>query len=258
MPTVDWNAESYHRVSEPQLCWGLEVLADLKLSGDETVVDAGCGTGRLTAHLLDRLPRGRVIALDTSEAMLDRARAELKRFGPRVEVHRADLGNLVLQLQADVVFSTATFHWVADHDALFRGVARLLKPGGRLHAQYGGLGNLQNFLTLTRELAETPPYAAFLSGFDSPTHFADPAAELTRLAAAGFVGARSWLKPAPTPFKTADDFRTFIAVVVLRHPLARLPDSLRGRFLDDVTARSAPGHSLDYVRLEVRATRSAK
>lgn len=258
MSWVDWNAESYHRVSEPQLNWGLQVMADLKLNGDETVIDAGCGTGRLTAHLLERLPRGRVIALDASAPMLDKARAELKRFGPRVEFHQADLGDLTLDLQADVVFSTATLHWVADHAALFHGVARLLKPGGRLHAQYGGRGNLRDFITLSREVAETPPYAAFLSGFQYPAHFADPEVELKLLADAGFVGARAWLKDAPTPFKSAEDFRTFAGAVVLRHPLAALPEQLRERFLEAVTARAAPAYSLDYVRLEVRATRSAK
>jgi trans-aconitate 2-methyltransferase len=255
---VDWNAESYHRVSEPQLNWGLELLSQLPLQGDEQVVDAGCGSGRLTAHLLERLPKGRVIALDASEPMLDKARAELQRFGSRVEFHQADLGGLTLALDADVVFSAATFHWVLDHDALFRGIARLLKPGGRLHAQCGGLGNLKRFLTLTREVAETPPFAAFLSGFDYPTYFADPASELTRLQTTGFVEVKSWLREAPTPFASAEDFSEFIKTVVLRHPLAMLPEQLRARFVAEITARAAPEYTLDYVRLELRATRLAQ
>ena len=258
MSTVDWNAETYHRVSEPQLRWGLEVMAELPLRGDERVVDAGCGTGRLTAHLLDRLPRGSVAALDVSDSMLEKARSELARYGDRVEFHQVDLGDLKLKLEADVVFSAATFHWVDDHAALFKGLAGLLKPGGRLHAQCGGHGNLQAFLTLAREVAETPPFAAFLTGFANPTHFAQPNDELPLLAAAGFTEARAWLKDAPTPFATAEDFRTFVGVVVLRHPVAMLPDALKGKYLDEVTARAAPGYSLDYVRLELRATRSLK
>ena len=258
MSTVDWNAETYHRVCEPQLKWGLEVMAELPLRGEELVVDAGCGTGRLTAHLLERLPRGKVAALDASDAMLQKARAELARFGPRVEFHQVDLGALTLKLEADVIFSAATFHWVADHAALFEGLAGLLKPGGRLHAQCGGRGNLRGFLTLAREVAETPPFAAFLTGFDSPTHFAAPEDELPLLSRAGFVDAKAWLKDAPTPFATAEDFRTFIGVVVLRHPLALLPEALKARFLDEVTARAAPQYALDYVRLELRATRSVK
>ncbi len=156
----------------------------------------------------------------------------------------------------DVVFSAATFHWVRDHAALFKGLAGLLKPGGRLHAQCGGAGNLLGFLTLVREVAQSPPFAVFLSNFEYPTRFAEPDEELPLLAAAGFTDARAWLKNAPTPFAAAEDFRTFIAVVVLRHPLALLPESLRDKFLDAVTERCALDYSLDYVRLELRATRS--
>jgi len=253
MATVDWNADSYHKVSEPQLRWGLEVMSNLQLNGDEHVVDAGCGTGRLTAHLLQRLPRGRVTGLDVSEPMLEKARAEL---GPNVALHAVDLGSLTVALDADVVFSTATFHWIPDHDALFKGLAGLLKPGGRLHAQCGGLGNLQGFLRLASEIANTAPYSEFVGGFAYPTYFADPKDELPRLAAAGFVDAKAWLKDAPTPFKTADDFRAFVSTVVLRHALALLPHDLGQRFLDEVVQHSAPAFSLDYVRLELRATRS--
>lgn len=258
MSTVDWNAETYHRVSEPQLRWGLQVMAELELRGDELVVDAGCGTGRLTAHLLERLALGKVVAIDVSEAMLEKARGELARFSDRVELVQADLGALTLKRQADVVFSTATLHWIDDHAALFKGLAGLLKPGGRLHAQCGGVGNLAGFLALTRGVAEAPPFAEFLAGFTFPTNFAAPDDELPLLAAAGFTDAQAWLKDAPTPFATADDFRTFVGVVVLRHPLAMLPDALKGRFLDEVTARAAPDYALDYVRLELRATRSLK
>lgn len=255
MGSVDWNAETYHRVSEPQLKWGLDVLSQLPLKGDEHVVDAGCGSGRLTAFVADRLPRGKLTALDVSDAMLEKARAELATYGDRVTVQQADLGDLKLRLDADVVFSAATFHWVFDHAALFKGLAGLLKPGGRLHAQCGGKGNLFGFLALAKTVCEEEPFREFLSGFDYPTLFAAPEDELPLLAAAGFTDCKAWLKDAPTPFRSADDFRTFIGVVVLRHPVAALPDALKGKFLDVVTERSAPKFELDYVRLELRATR---
>lgn len=255
MGSVDWNAETYHRVSEPQLKWGLEVLSQLPLEGDEHVVDAGCGSGRLTAHVVEKLPRGKVTALDVSDAMLEKARAELAHFGPRVTVQQADLGDLQLSLDADVVFSAATFHWVFDHAALFKGLARLLKPGGKLHAQCGGKGNLFHFLELAKGVCEEAPFRKFLSGFDYPTMFAAPQDELPLLEAAGFTDCKAWLKDAPTPFRSADDFRTFIGVVVLRHPVAALPDELKGKFLDVVTERSAPAYTLDYARLELRATK---
>src|SRR3954468_10129502 len=112
----DWNAESYQRVSAPREAMGREVLDRLELRGDERVLDAGCGTGRVTAALLERLPRGEVVAVDGSPAMIEEIRA---RLGDRVEAFVADLQELTLDRPVDAVFSTATLHWVPDHDRAF-------------------------------------------------------------------------------------------------------------------------------------------
>src|SRR3954470_14044618 len=115
-PSTEWDAASSHRLSAPQFSWGSQVLDRLRLNGDETVMDAGCGTGRLTAGLLERLPRGRVVAVDLSQNMLEEARAHLvPRFGGQVEFIRADLAALPFDESFDGVFSTAAFHWVPDH-----------------------------------------------------------------------------------------------------------------------------------------------
>ena len=142
-PAGDWNASSYDRVADPQTRWGAEVLGRLPLEGDETVLDAGCGTGRVTELLLGRLPRGRVVALDFSAAMLVEARKRLAPFGDRVAYVEADLARpLPLDATVDAVLSTATFHWVMDHDAMFENLAAVLRPGGWLVAQCGGFGNV--------------------------------------------------------------------------------------------------------------------
>ena len=112
MTTREWNATSYHRVSNPQFAWGMAVLARLVLRGDERVIDAGCGSGRLTSELLARLPRGRVVAVDRSRNMLEQARATLAPFGSRVRFVEVALPPIPVAGWADVVFSTATFHWV--------------------------------------------------------------------------------------------------------------------------------------------------
>ena len=253
---TDWNAERYHRVSQPQFQWGQKVLSELQLRGDETVIDAGCGSGRLTALLLERLPQGRVIALDASEAMLDVARRELARYGDRVSFVHADLGALELDVQADVLFSTATFHWVLDHDALMAGLKRVIKPGGKLHAQCGGLGNLSAFMALARTVTDRPPFDQFLDGFQSPTFFATAEETNARLEAAGFHDVKTWLTAAPTQFADGADFNAFISTVVLRNALSFLPEALREKFSATVTEAAKPGYSLDYVRLEIRATAS--
>src|SRR3981081_3877322 len=118
---ADWDASRYHRVAQPHAAWGASVLERLELSGDGVVLDAGCGSGRVTAQLLERLPRGRVIAADSSPAMLDAARTTLSAFADQVTFLQTDLLAIDTHLQerVDVVFSTAVFHWIADHPRLF-------------------------------------------------------------------------------------------------------------------------------------------
>jgi trans-aconitate methyltransferase len=185
-----------------------------------------------------------------SEAMLAVARRELDRYGDRVSFMQADLGALQLDKVADVVFSTATLHWVLDHRALFEGLFRALRPGGRLHAQCGGYGNLKEHLALAVKVG-----GAALQGLEYPTHFATPDEALKNLKAAGFAEASAWLREAPTPFPDATSYRRFVKHVTLRTVVAFLGDGGEA-FLERVTEAAAPTYSLDYVRLELRAAAS--
>jgi trans-aconitate 2-methyltransferase len=251
-----WDAATYHRVSGPQFEWGQRVLARLTLSGAETVMDAGCGTGRLTALLLERLPRGRVIAVDQSADMLREAREHLlPRYPGRVELLQADLASLELEQACDAIFSTATFHWVTDHERLFARLHRALRPGGRLVAQCGGGENLRRLHERARALRAAPDLAPHFSGWREIWRFEDPASTAARLRGAGFAEIETWLEAAPTCFADALSFRTFIARVVLHPVLARIPDAgARERFLDalvEQASRDTPPFELDYWRLNL-------
>ena len=153
----DWDAATYDRIADPMFRWGGVVVGWLDLEGDETVLDAGCGSGRVTELLLERLPRGRVVAVDGSPSMLGEARRRLRRFGDRVDYVLGDLvDSLPLDRPVDAILSTATFHWVRDHDALFRNLAAVLRPGGSLVAQCGGAGNVVSIATALVELGSDP------------------------------------------------------------------------------------------------------
>jgi len=256
---ADWDAKAYERISDPQFRWGLRVLERLPLRGDETVVDHGCGAGRLTEVLLDRLPRGRVVALDASEAMLETARGRLGRFGDRVSYVRADAATWVAPAPVDAVFSTATYHWVKDHDALFASLARSLRPGGLLVAQCGAAGNLSRIRARSGALRGRPEYAPFFEGFAEPWTYATVEETRARVARAGFSSADVSTEPAPTSFDSAASFREFVAKVVLRDDLSRLPDdATRTRYLAAVVEsaeRDDPPLTLDYIRLNIDAKR---
>jgi trans-aconitate 2-methyltransferase len=248
MTTGDWNASRYDKVADPQTQWGAEVLERLPLEGDETVLDAGCGTGRVTELLLARLPRGRVVAVDMSAAMLEQARIRLAPFGDRVTYVQADLARRPLPVEGlvDAVLSTATFHWVMDHNAMFANLGAVLRPGGWLVAQCGGFGNIAKFLAVARSVDPT---------FTKAHNFQTPEATTARLEASGFTDIQAWLSEAPTRFERGEPLEAFLQTVCLRPNVDQLPPAEREPFVKAVAARM-PEPVLDYVRLNVTARKA--
>ncbi|MEA2375946.1 MAG: trans-aconitate 2-methyltransferase [Thermoleophilaceae bacterium] len=246
----DWDASTYERVSDPQAEWAVEVLDRLPLAGDETVLDAGCGSGRVTRMLVERLPRGHVVAVDAAAAMVEHARQAL---GDRATVIRSDLTDLVLDEPVDAAFSNAVFHWIPDHDRLFASLYAALRPGARLIAQCGGAGNVARFHSLVAEVAAEEPFAEHLGGWRGPWNFATAEETAARLEAAGFQDVDTWLKPRPTaPPEPREYFRS----VCLGHHVQLLPAELRDRFVNEVAARAGERPTLDYVRLNIAARRA--
>ncbi len=243
----EWDAETYDAVSDPQFSWGMEVLGRLQLRGDEAALDAGCGSGRVSAELLERLPRGSLLAVDGSEAMVAKAR---ERLGDRVTYMVADLSELEVPTPVDLVFSTATFHWIADHDRLFARVRAALKPGGRLVAQCGGEGNVAEHAGVIAAVAAQPRFAEHLTGMTGLWNFASAEDTERRLRAAGFGAVRCWLEPKPVQ---PENPLAFTATVTLGPVLAQLPEDLRAAFAEAVLAESASPLVLDYVRLNIEA-----
>lgn len=237
----DWDAAAYDRLPIPMTSWGETVVGWLELSGDERVLDAGCGTGQVTALLRERLPRGTVIALDASSSMIARARDRLG--GDRVRFVEADLRQpLPLEAPVDAILSTATFHWIADHDSLFRHLAAVVRPGGQLAAQCGGMGNIASVAAALREL-----------GLERRKHYASPEATKGRLETAGFIDVKTWLHEEPTPIPGADLEPYLEAICLGDHVEGMSPDE-RASFVHEV-ARRMPEPVIDYVRLNIRARR---
>jgi trans-aconitate 2-methyltransferase len=248
MPAVrEWDGSTYDRISGPMESLGLEVLGRLDLKGDETVLDAGCGSGRITQALIERLPRGQVIAVDQSPSMVEAAR---KRLGPGADIRVLDLLELELEMPVDAIFSTATFHWIADHDRLFRRLRAALVPGGRLVAQCGGEGNIEVLRGHVAPLLSQEPYAEHFRDWVPPWNYAPVPATDERLHSAGFASAECWLTPAP---REPEYPREFLATIVLGPHMQRLPEELRDRFMDDALRRIGEPVVVDYVRLNIDA-----
>ena len=254
----EWNAADYHRLSAPQFQWGQRVLSQLRLRGDECLLDAGCGTGKLTRLVLENLPRGSVVGLDLSRNMVLHARQNLAPdFGDRVRFVAADLVALPFRNCFDGIFSTASFHWVLDHDALFRSLYQVLCPAGWLHAQCGGGPNLARLRQRVRTLSQTPEFSNWLGRFSEPWFFSDAEGAAARLRAAGFENVETGLEEASFSVPSGQEFQEYLRTFVLHRHLDLLPTgALRAAFVQqesDISALDDPPWTLDYWRLNLRA-----
>ncbi|WP_329139537.1 class I SAM-dependent methyltransferase [Streptomyces sp. NBC_01476] len=245
----EWDARTYDSLPLPHLRWGRRTLARLPLRGDERVMDAGCGTGRDTEGLLDRLPAGRVVAVDGSVRMLEQLRERLAGRLDRVEVVRADLtAPLPFAGEVDAVFSVAAFHWIEDHAALFAALHSRMRPGARLVTECGGRGNVTAVNVAVADVLGTAPD-------EHSWEFAGVEDTRDRLTAAGFTGIGVRLRPDPARFEPGAQLEAFLATVVLGAHLDGMAQGDHEAFVEAVAGRLAEP-VVDYVRLEISATRA--
>jgi trans-aconitate 2-methyltransferase len=237
----------YDQSSQPQQAWAADVLARLDgIAPDATVLDVGCGTGRVTELLLSLVPDGRVLAMDASADMVALARG---RLGDRAELWCQDALDLDLDEPVDAIVSTAALHWVPDHDRLWERLAQALRPGGVLEIQCGGEGNVDRVREVIDAVARD--CAPELVGW-SPWVFASPQETERRLQDAGFTAIRCWLQARPTHPQDVD---AFVRTSILAAHLERLPEQRREPFAAAVVA--GVQLPLDYVRLNASAVRAA-
>jgi trans-aconitate 2-methyltransferase len=251
----EWNAVRYEDLSSPMTRWGAEFLDLLELAGDESAIDAGCGTGKVTALLIEKLPRGTVLAVDGSRAMVEAAAGRFEGES-RVRVERQDLLELQVETPVDLVFSTATFHWISDHERLFERISQALKPGGRLAAQCGGEGNISRATAAITGVMEWDRFRPFFEGWDDDKNYANTEDTERRLEAAGFDEIEVWLHEEPTRFGSVGELARYLATVVLGGHLERLPEGEREPFAGAVAGEIVTEDGdplLDYVRLNVKA-----
>jgi trans-aconitate 2-methyltransferase len=243
----DWDAATYERLAAPLTAMGRDVLDRLVLRGDESVLDAGCGTGGVTRALLERLPHGRVIAVDAAPSMVERARELLPAS---VDVRLADLVELDLGERVDAVLSTATFHWIGDHARLFERLHATLAPGGRLVAQCGGHGNVAAVKRAGLDAAGEPRFAEHIGDWGGDWHYATPEDTERRLRAAGFSDVWCWLSRVDVD---PGDPAGYLGAICLGSFLARLPEELHDEFVAAALARLPDPLELHYVRLNILA-----
>jgi trans-aconitate 2-methyltransferase len=261
MTNTYWNAEVYDRIGTPMRGWAQQVIDDLQLRGDETVLDAGCGSGSVTLDLLHKLPNGKIYAVDASAEMISSLSKTIGERGiTNVVPMHASLTDFTLPEPVDAVFSNAVFHWIPDDDALFGCLYRATKPGGRLRAQCGGYGNNAHVLEAVAAVREQQRFAEHLGEFRDSKKFRTPEEVTASLERAGWRDVRASLFAAPVPFERNDDAALYIRTILLRDHVARLPtEELRDAYahavVEETVRRWDAPYTADYVRLDMWAVR---
>jgi trans-aconitate 2-methyltransferase len=257
--STHWNAEVYERIGTPMRRWAQAVIDDLHLSGDETVLDAGCGSGSVTFDLLERLPRGRIYAVDSSPEMIAKiTRGIAERGAPNVTPMQASLTDFELPEQVDVVFSNAVLHWIPDDDALFGCLLRATKPGGRFRAQCGGARNIERLTVATEAVAQRKPYERYLR-FAEFRKYRNPEDATKAMERAGWTDVRASLFDSPVQFDNHDDAALYLRTIILQRHVAALPEEHQEPFLraviNETVRRFGEPFTADYVRLDLWACR---
>ena len=261
--TYSWDASDYAKHSSNQYDWAMELIPKLKLKGDETLLDIGCGDGKITAILSSYLPHGQVVGVDSSEEMTTLARQSFPHCHyPNLSFLRMDARELTFREEFDVAFSNAALHWIIDHQAVLSGVTESLDKGGQLLFQMAGKGNAQEILTVLEELISEKDCKSYFKNFSFPYGFYGPEEYRVWLQEAGLKAERIELFPKDMKFQGKEGLAGWIRTTWLPFT-ERVPAQLRDTFINEIASRYVEAYPLDetgtvhikMIRLEVQASR---
>jgi len=260
-----WDAENYHRVSTVQESWAIELLEKRKMGEYEVVMDAGCGTGRVTETIANAVKSGRVYAVDIDGNMITKAKENLKGFS-NITFIKSDISEVSLPEKTDLIFSNAVIHWILDHKKLFSNFWELLKPNGELLIQCGGRGNLELVHAILEKLRKSITFKHYFADWKNPWNFASPEDIKKTLNDIGFKDTQAQLKKKTAEFGDYQEFTLFMKTVVMKPYLAYLPsnnnnetrNSFMGEFMDELKKNQITSRieadidlKLQYVRLDI-------
>lgn len=258
---MKWNPEDYAKNSDAQLKWAQELMENSNLHGDETVLDVGCGDGKITASFANYLPRGKILGTDSSPEMIAYAQQVYPQTEyPNLSFACIDARCLNFTQEFDLIFSNAALHWVDNHQAFLQGASQALKRGGRLIISCGGFGNAADILEVFSELGRNEKWKDYFGEFRNPYFFYRDRDYIPWLSESGFRVQRLELVPKDMTHQGKEGLAGWIRTTGM--PFTEcVPDSEREDFIANVVDRYLEKFPLDsnnlahvrMVRLEVDA-----
>ncbi len=246
---ADWNPELYNRFRRYREEPFLAILERLKLRGDESIVDLGCGSGENTVELARRVPRGRAVGIDSSAAMIEAANKVLAgrrtRSSSRISFSIGDIARFGGKSQYSVVFSNAALQWVPGHREIFQNIFDSLTPGGRVVVQMPKNDQETAQVTIL-QLASEPPWNSMLSAVTVPSR-AVPGPERYNalIPELGFVDVDCYEHVFQHPMNSPRDVVDWSRATTLRPFLNALHADRHDAFIEAVERRLAKAYGTE-------------
>jgi len=174
MSKQNWNANDYSEQSSAQFKWANEMIKKMNIPRNATLLDIGCGNGKITALLSRKCPEGHVIGIDDSQDMIKKSESSFNtREYPNLSFQTIDAQQLPFNNEFDLVFSNSTLHWVKDHTPVLKGIYNALKPNGKGYLKFGGKGTLDAFQPMLDVMLSSNKWRRYFKNFKSSWWFYD-------------------------------------------------------------------------------------
>lgn len=258
-----WDAETYDKISDTHEQWARKIILSKNWNGKEIVMDAGCGSGRVTKILAELVPFGKVYGIDNDENMIKKAKENLKAY-ENVNIIQSSLLDInfeILQSKFNVIFSNAVLHWILDHHKVFSNFYDLLFENGQLLIQCGGYGNLQKAISVFDIVKESLEFKDYFSNWKNKWNFAEPSNTTKILKDIGYIDIHVYLEDYPVTFKDKNSYSVYLKTVVLGPYLKYLPSEKQDIFIQRIIQLKEKESddqmllTLDYQRLNIFASR---
>jgi trans-aconitate 2-methyltransferase len=256
-----WDAETYDNVSTIQEEFALKLIQLRNWTGKEIVMDAGCGSGRVTKILAKIIPNGKIYAVDIDVNMIHKAKANLSQF-ENVTIINSDLLDLSLEItsaKVDVIFSNAVLHWILNHQKLFNIFFELLNLNGQLLIQCGGYGNLKKAISIFDKVKGSKKFKDYFKEWKEEWYFPKPSDTKKLLKEIGYKNIKVYLSEASISFANRSSYSLYLKTVVLWPYLRYIPSNKdKEEYLESILNEIEQNHSemiwnLDYIRLNILA-----
>lgn len=233
---TEWNAQEYNRLAALQDAMGAEVLSVLTLRGNERILDIGCGNGKTTTAIAERVPQGSVLGVDASAEMVAFANEHWTAIHPNLQFAVADARHLLFKQEFDLIVSFNALHWISDQALPLQGIHRALRPEGKAQLRMVARGERTCIEDVIDDTRKSPRWAGYFKDFNDPFMHLTPDEYAALAEQQGFRVVSIHTSDKAWDFGSRDAFLARMKVTMIEW-VQRLPEADRVAFINDALDR---------------------